>query len=122
MVRRVEGRGGWPEGPTGGATVRRQGARLGQASEEIGVVASMGGRRSQVREKKMAREGKKKKGEKREEKERKKKKKGVKRKGRDPFWEVEGRFRKTRKTEEGGCKNAGGGKGKLPGAGLGFGG
>ena len=86
VVRRVEGRGGWPEGPTGGATVRRQGARLGQASEEIGVVASMGGRRSQVREKKMlGRRGNKRRKEK-EKKKRKGREKGEGEKGKERRW------------------------------------
>ena len=33
---------------------------------------------------------------------------------------MEGRFCEIRKTKEGGCKNAGGGKGKGPGGNLGF--
>ena len=47
--------------------------------------------------------------------ERKKRKLGTEKKGKTPFCEVEGQFCETTKTEEGGCKNAGGRNRKLPG-------
>ena len=59
----------------------------------------------------MPREGERGKKKGKREKEKKERERGEKREK----TEVEGQIRETTKTEEGGCKNAGGGKTKLPG-------
>ena len=110
------GDGGRARGDPGGG---REGGAVGEDSStvvdqgEVWVGEREGSGWKKLRgEKRKRRKGEKK------EKKRRENEEGEKIKRR----EVGGPVRETQKTEEGGCKVQGGRKGKLPGAGLGFGG
>ena len=114
---RARVKGSRPEGPegwrarAGGGEERCVWEQRGSSWEAGRAWAGDAGEERKVRGKKERREREEKRKRKGKRKERKKKKG----RGKREKEEVEGPFRKTQKTEEGGCKKAGGRKTKLPG-------